>query len=142
MIYTIYEKETGRILTTVSGDEEQINRYLEDKDYVEGEYHGNYYINNGIPELKSTDPSNYPIKYNFDYVNKTWVLNTVISSTNIRSIRNQELSVIDNVNGIRYASLTEEQRQELANYRQALLDVPQQSTFPETVVWPTKPNWL
>jgi polyphosphate kinase len=35
-----------------------------------------------------------------------------------------------------------EQQQELQVYRQALLDVPQQSGFPEDVVWPEQPAWL
>jgi hypothetical protein len=46
------------------------------------------------------------------------------------------------VNPIWYASLTTEQQTQLADYRQALLDVPAQSGFPENVSWPNKPGWL
>ena len=42
-------------------------------------------------------------------------------------------------NALRWASLTAEQQQAWADYRQALLDIPQQSGFPHNVVWPTKP---
>jgi hypothetical protein len=42
-------------------------------------------------------------------------------------------------NALRWASLTTEQQQAWADYRQALLDVPSQSGFPHDVVWPTKP---
>jgi hypothetical protein len=38
--------------------------------------------------------------------------------------------------------LTDAQRTELAVYRQALLDIPQQSTWPRDFEWPTKPTWL
>ena len=49
---------------------------------------------------------------------------------------------VDSYNPIRYGLLTTEQQQELAAYRQALLNVPQQSGFPADVAWPTKPTWL
>ena len=42
-------------------------------------------------------------------------------------------------NPLRWAALTTEQQQAWADYRQALLDIPQQSGFPHNVVWPTKP---
>lgn len=38
--------------------------------------------------------------------------------------------------------LTDEKRQELTVYRQALRDVPEQSGFPTEIVWPTKPEWV
>ena len=38
--------------------------------------------------------------------------------------------------------LTDEKREELKTYRQALRDVPEQEGFPTTIVWPEKPDWL
>ena len=38
--------------------------------------------------------------------------------------------------------LTDEKRQELTAYRQALRDVPEQSSFPVEIVWPIKPDWV
>ena len=38
--------------------------------------------------------------------------------------------------------LTDEKRQELTAYRQALRDVPEQSGFPTEIVWPVKPEWV
>lgn len=38
--------------------------------------------------------------------------------------------------------LTDEKRQELTVYRQALRDVPEQSGFPTEIVWPGKPEWV
>jgi len=42
-------------------------------------------------------------------------------------------------NVLRWSSLSEEEKQAWADYRQALLDIPQQEGFPHSVVWPTKP---
>jgi hypothetical protein len=43
-------------------------------------------------------------------------------------------------NALRWASLTAEQQQAWADYRQALLDIPSQSGFPHDIVWPDKPT--
>ena len=43
-------------------------------------------------------------------------------------------------NPLRWGSLSAEQKNALGVYRQDLLDVPQQDGFPNTVVWPTKPE--
>ena len=50
-----------------------------------------------------------------------------------------EVDVISG-NALRWAALDAEQQQAWADYRQALLDVPQQAGFPHEVVWPTKPT--
>lgn len=42
-------------------------------------------------------------------------------------------------NPLRWASLSSETQAAWSAYRQALLDVPQQSGFPTSVTWPTKP---
>jgi len=59
-----------------------------------------------------------------------------------RKQRNQLLEIIDKINPVWYGTLTDEQKQELVVYRQALLDVPQQPGFPATISWPEKPSWL
>lgn len=43
-------------------------------------------------------------------------------------------------NALRWASLSAEQQQAWADYRQALLDVPQQAGFPHNVTWPSTPE--
>ena len=43
-------------------------------------------------------------------------------------------------NPLRWATLSVEQQDAWALYRQALLDVPQQAGFPNDVVWPVKPQ--
>ena len=43
-------------------------------------------------------------------------------------------------NPLRWAALSADQQQAWADYRIALLDVPQQSGFPNDVVWPVQPS--
>ena len=56
--------------------------------------------------------------------------------------RDALLSEVDKIvgNPLRWASFSEAQQQAWADYRQALLDVPQQASFPDTINWPTKPT--
>lgn len=42
-------------------------------------------------------------------------------------------------NPLRWGALTETEQQALADYRQALLDVPQQPGFPDEIEWPVNP---
>ena len=78
------------------------------------------------------------------YINGEWV-DTPKSinerSSIIRMKRDEVLSKeVDPVtsNTLRFNSMSAEQQQAWADYRQALLDIPQQSGFPHDVVWPTK----
>lgn len=59
----------------------------------------------------------------------------------VRSYRDELLRQLDAIvgNPLRWASFTQEQQQQYSAYRQALLDVPQQSGFPTNVVWPVTP---
>lgn len=63
----------------------------------------------------------------------------------IRKIRDQKLKRCDRMSPMRWLSLTEEQKNEWINYRQALLDIPQQEGFPwdgdmDKAPWPNKPQ--
>lgn len=61
-------------------------------------------------------------------------------STLQRNRRNKFLySYVDSINPVRWATYTELQKQQLIDYRQALLDVPQQEGFPDNIVWPEQP---
>lgn len=59
-----------------------------------------------------------------------------------RQYRNNMLSDLDAItsNPLRWAAFSTEQQQAYAVYRQALLDVPQQAGFPDSVDWPTPPQ--
>ena len=64
-------------------------------------------------------------------------------SSQQRSVRDDKLqSEVDSIvsNPLRWAALTTEKQNEWAQYRTNLLNVPQQSGFPNTISWPTKPE--
>lgn len=127
MIYSIYDEETGLITGQITCSEDSESAILASRsNLIKGQYEiGKYQlINNQIIKVVQED-------------------NTVdLLKTAIRSIRNDLLSAVDRINPVWYASLTSEQQQELAAYRQQLLNVPQQLGFPETIEWPAKPTWL
>ena len=59
----------------------------------------------------------------------------------VRADRDARLTEVDAVagNALRWAALDADTQTEWATYRQALLDVPQQAGFPNTVAWPVAP---
>jgi len=72
------------------------------------------------------------------YVPPTQAELDAVLAEEVRSERNQLLYELDVViaNPLRWAELTTTEQTEVATYRTALLDVPQQTGFPQTVVWP------
>ena len=144
MKYTFYDPETGKITcSAVLGDADTRDIVLANNSYVEGLYNEtDCYISDGQAVAKPANPSTNDVVYYFDYVSKTYQLYCDLRSTNARIQRDELLSVIDRVNPVRWASLSVEQQQQLQTYRQALLDVPQQDSFPESIEWPAKPIWL
>lgn len=57
-----------------------------------------------------------------------------------RQHRNQLLvNNVDKFNAVRWAALSSELQQQWVDYRQALLDVPNQPGFPLNVIWPDEP---
>jgi len=75
------------------------------------------------------------------YVPPTQVELDATLSKKLRMERDGMLAEVDAIagNALRWATLSAEQQEAWAIYRQALLDVPQQSGFPNDVVWPVKP---
>ena len=58
-----------------------------------------------------------------------------------RDRRDKYLQIhVDIMNAVRWESLTQQQKDDFVSYRQALLDVPQQSGFPENINWPIPPE--
>ena len=83
----------------------------------------------------------------FDYIDGAWVENSerkiTVLSSRARLERNGKLvSEIDPItsNNLRWAEFTTEKQAEWTQYRTDLLNVPQQSGFPTTINWPTKPS--
>ena len=61
-----------------------------------------------------------------------------------RAERDNALAKLDALvtNPLRYGELTEEHKEEATVYRQELLDVPQQESFPRSYTMPKVPEWL
>jgi hypothetical protein len=58
-----------------------------------------------------------------------------------RELRDKWLRIhVDTINAVRWQTLTQQQKDDMIAYRQALLDVPQQVGFPTSVTWPTPPE--
>lgn len=76
------------------------------------------------------------------YVPPTQAELDAIAAQGIRAQRNRILSdTVDPIvsNPLRWADMTPATQQVWADYRRALLDVPQQAGFPNNVIWPTQP---
>jgi hypothetical protein len=142
MMQTIYNMLTGQIVSTT-------NRTFgldlpENFGIIPGSYNAEtqYIDAQGQPQDLPQPPQDGQ-PYKFDWATKTYVpVSQTVTADSQRDQRNALLAEIDRISATRFASLTESQQQELQDYRQALLDVPQQAGFPESVTWPTKPDWL
>lgn len=75
------------------------------------------------------------------YVAPTTAETAATLAASIRKDRDSRLLDVDIISGnpLRWAELSDYVRGLWATYRQSLLDAPQQSGFPDTVVWPSKP---
>jgi hypothetical protein len=66
-----------------------------------------------------------------------------VTAGQVRAKRDNILTtVVDPLvsNPLRWADLTEAKQTEWSQYRTDLLNVPQQSGFPNTITWPTEPS--
>jgi hypothetical protein len=144
MKYTTYDPESGAILSVYHiSDLSLIDANLSDKTWISGEYSADqYYVTNGIATQLPENPSTTLLPYEFDWTTHSWQLDESQAGIQVRSQRDQLLSIVDRVNPIWYASLTADQQAELVAYRLSLLAVPQQSGFPTQVIWPAKPTWI
>lgn len=101
------------------------------------------YFENGIVVPKPMENTPYDT---WDYTTKTWITDLqeqlVGEDREVRNTRNSLLSEMDIIisNPIRWASMTSEKQAEWIQYRQLLLDIPQQVGFPLNVVFPTTPT--
>lgn len=142
MIYTTYNPATGQILSNIMISNENLtDQNLAGKTYVPGRYLSNeYYISDGEAMPFPPKPDNN--EYVFDWTTKLWTIDLTQTAGVCRQKRDQLLTELDRINPVWYASLTAQQQTQLQQYRQDLLDVPQQVNFPTAVTWPAKPTWL
>ena len=102
---------------------------------------------NDIPEGFSEITARPSPFHDYSYDVSDWVLNEdrklLETSNQEREKRDKKLSSeVDPIagNALRWADLTDAKRAEWTQYRSDLLNVPQQSGFPSTINWPTKPT--
>ena len=76
------------------------------------------------------------------YVAPTQAELDAATAAQVRAERDNRLLEVDAIagNALRWAALDADTQAEWSAYRQALLDVPQQSGFPHDITWPTKPE--
>ena len=76
------------------------------------------------------------------YVAPTQAELDAAAAASVRADRDYRLVEVDAIagNALRWADLTSAKQAEWSTYRQALLDVPQQAGFPNSITWPTKPE--
>lgn len=118
-VYTIYDKETGEIISTVQSNEEPDPQ---NGPFIFGEYDPDTYrIKDGVPTKKAEE------EIERKSVERAWVT--------LRRMRNEILGSTDwtqvpdaPVNAAAWAA-----------YRQELRDLPENTADPRNVIWPTKP---
>jgi len=76
------------------------------------------------------------------YVPPTQAELDAAAAAQVRADRDGRLTEVDAIagNALRWAALDADTQAAWSTYRQALLDVPQQSGFPHDITWPTKPS--
>jgi hypothetical protein len=139
MIYSIYNKTTGKILRIVQTD--IIDRQLgKDEDYIENSYDNTkYYINNN--EVVEIPPKPSVPYVEFDYTTKSWVVNPIISRVEILFKRKQLLDSSDWTDTLSAKTrLDETLYNQWQTYRQQLRDITTQAGYPLNVTWPTQPG--
>jgi hypothetical protein len=144
MKYSIYDINTGEITEIVIfSDSETAITNLAGKYYVDGHFDPEtHFVKNNEIRSRTKNPSTNDIFYQFDITSEQWIVCFDMRQQIARDERDQRLSALDRVNVIWFNSLSTAQQQQLSQYRQALLDVPQQPRFPQEIQWPHKPQWL
>jgi hypothetical protein len=94
-----------------------------------------------VPEFDGlthkADPASQPVEVNGAWIWE-WDIIELDASTKADNIRRQRNSLLGDTDW--WAVQDRTMSQDEVNYRQALRDIPDQPTFPDSVVWPTKPE--
>lgn len=127
--YTIYKNSDGSILRCITTTADNIAANIPSGySSIEGSSHPKKHVvtSGSIVSKSDSDITAY---------------DTLKASNVVRAERDRLLSVdIDTLNPIRWNALSSTKQTEWATYRQALLDIPDQAGFPNSVTWPTKPT--
>lgn len=69
------------------------------------------------------------------------ITDEILASLARRKRNNLLKQTVDVINPLRWETFSEEERDAWREYRQALLDIPQQPEFPKKIDWPEKPSF-
>lgn len=98
----------------------------------------NQFIENGLVVNMPSKPGD---NYVFDYTSKTWQPDLALAASSAIAKRSKLLAEgPDRVNPIWWAAMSATEQAEVANYRQALLDITNQSGYPMDIAWPEIPS--
>mgnify|MGYP000975461235 CR=1 FL=1 len=117
---------------------------LEGEPTSEAEFHASFSVITGTDSngssILSSDVSDFQVNWATISAKSTQIENDRPAKT-VRVERDNRLLEVDAIagNALRWAALDADTQAAWSAYRQALLDVPQQSGFPHSVTWPTKP---
>lgn len=130
MYYYFYNSTTGEIVSENYGTEPVIN---------EGEWVGFSYLSTET----QVDQRHYKVNLDTSEIVFDQNLKNTQVGKEVREERDLLLSgVVDPMvtNPLRWNALTDAKQAEWTQYRTDLLNIPDQSGFPNTVTWPTKPS--
>lgn len=139
MKYIIYYKNTGVIQSISDGDapspydETYLNLLISD---FGGINPNDFYIKNNVITAYPQKPDNL---YKYNWNGENWVLDEEYQANLVKAQRDSLLTESDWV-VTKAKEYDQEVSQEWKTYRQALRDITQQSGFPLSVVFPTKPS--
>jgi hypothetical protein len=133
-------KENGQILRSGNcSDDDFIHQALDGEFLIEGIANPvTQYISNGdVIDMPIKPDSNHV----FDYSKKEWIADIGKAASVAIEKRNQLLAAgPDRVNPLWWASMSADEQAEVAQYRQALLDITNQFGYPLDIEWPPLPS--
>lgn len=136
-VFTVYERTTGKIITSGYADSSSIQTYLnEDRDVVFDSIDtSKFYLPQGV---KTPFPEKPNTTYHvFDYTIGQWI-DPRTSEGQWISIREERNLKLQNSDWTQLPDVPLATKEAWANYRQQLRDVTSQSD-PFNIVWPTPP---
>lgn len=129
----------GRIIRYGLCQDETFDMQANDGEFIlEAETIGNQYVDHGALVDMPPQPSS---DYSFDYDTKEWTPDVFAATQKAYAKRTELLNTyVDRINPIWWAAMSPEEQQAYVDYRQHLLDVPEQAGFPFEIDWGTPPT--
>lgn len=136
--YTVYNSTTGEVLRIGSCKDDDLSLQAGDGEVaIEGTYLDTEYYWDGSEMVEKPDQPSSDHVWNVGSV--SWQLDTDAINTRLRAERDRLLSSSDWTQ-FTDSPLTDAKKQEWATYRQALRDLPANTSDAANPVWPTEPE--